>query len=97
MIVYKVKKDETLAIVAKKFNLSVESIKHDNNWSGEVFEGARLLIRESGKLHKVKPFEKISDIAKLYDISLSCLMNANFLSKPYVFAGQTLIIPENNG
>ncbi len=97
MIVYKVKKGETFALIAKKYNLSAETIKRDNDWHGELFEGARLILREAGITHKVKPFEKISEIADLYNVSLNLLMSANYLTKPYVFAGQTLIIPKNNG
>lgn len=94
MEVYKVKKGETFATIAKKFNLSAEALKKDNSWSGEIFEGARLIIREIGTVHHVKPFEKISEIASLYDMSIDSIMAANYLAKPYVFAGQTLVIPK---
>lgn len=94
MEVYKVKKGETFATIAKKFNLSAEALKKDNGWSSEVFEGARLVIREVGKIHHVKPFEKISEIALLYDTTIDSIMTANYLSQPYVFAGQTLVIPK---
>ena len=97
MQIYRVSKNETFSTIAKKFNLSAEALKRDNNWQGEVFEGARLIIRESEFIHRVKPFEKISDIAKYYDVELSTLMAANYLKQPYVFAGQTLVIPKRNG
>ena len=94
MEVYKVKKHETFSSIAKRFNLSAEALKKDNGWSGEVFEGARLIIREVGAVHRVKPFEKLSEIATLYELSVEELMKANYLLKPYVFAGQTLVIPK---
>ncbi len=93
MTIYKVQKGETFSSIAKKFQTSAELLKKENGFSIEVFEGARLIITGEGSLHKVKPFEKISDIADLYDISLERLMEANMLTKPYVFAGQTLVIP----
>ena len=93
MKVYKVKSGETFASIAKQFNLSVEVIKKENGWQGEVFEGARLLLNDSGISHRVKPFEKISDIATFYNVSVNTLMEINHMTKPYVFAGQTLVIP----
>lgn len=93
MIVYKVKQGETFSQIAKRFNLSVEVIKKENKWTCELFEGARLILNESGVSHRVKPFEKISDIANYYNVSLDKLMEINHMSKPYVFAGQTLVIP----
>ncbi len=93
MKVYKVKKGETFSSIAKKFNLSAELIKKENNFIGEIFEGARLLLNDTGISHRVKPFEKISDIAVFYNVSLDKLMEINHMTKPYVFAGQTLVIP----
>lgn len=93
MIVYKVSRGETFSSIAKKFNLSAELIKKDNRWKDEVFEGARIILNDSAISHRVKPFEKISDIATYYNVSLDKLMEINHMSKPYVFAGQTLVIP----
>lgn len=93
MKVYKVKKGETFSSIAKKFNLSTELIKKENGFVGEIFEGARLLLNDTGISHRVKPFEKISDIATFYNVSLDKLMEINHMTKPYVFAGQTLVIP----
>ena len=93
MTVYKVKKGETFSSIAKAFNLSAELIKKENGFVGEIFEGARLLLNDTGISHRVKPFEKISDIATFYNVSLDKLMEINHMTKPYVFAGQTLVIP----
>ena len=93
MKIYKVKNGETFASIAKRFNLSAEVIKKENGFNQEVFEGARLIISDTGLSHRVKPFEKISDIATFYNVSVNKLMEINHMTKPYVFAGQTLVIP----
>ncbi len=93
--IYKVQKGETFQSIAKKFNVSAEGLKHDNNFSCALFEGARLIIRPSKAVYTVKPFEKLSDIAVKINVSIEKLMKANYLDKPFVFAGQVLIIPND--
>ena len=91
--VYRVGKGETFVTIANKFNLSSEALKRDNGFTGEVFEGARLIIRPSKCVYKVKPFEKLSDIAHALGVTPELLMEANGLRRPYVFAGQILVMP----
>jgi len=93
--VYKVGFGETFSTIAVKFGVSSEGLKHDNNFTEEVFEGARIIIRPSKAVYTVKPFEKLSEIAEKLNIPLKKLMDANFLTKPFVFAGQVLIVPED--
>lgn len=92
--VYKVKKGDTFLSIATKFNLSSEALKRDNGFQEEVFEGARLIIRPSKCVYVVKPFEKLSDIAKKLNVCVEDLMSYNGLRKPYVFAGQILVVAD---
>ncbi|MBQ2714695.1 MAG: LysM peptidoglycan-binding domain-containing protein [Clostridia bacterium] len=94
--VYKVQKGETFLSIARKFNVNAEGLKHDNNFQGELFEGARIIIRPSKAVYTVKPFEKLSDIALKLNVNVQKLMDANYLKKPFVFAGQVLIIPSDD-
>ena len=90
--VYRVEKGDTFLSIATKLNLSSEALKGDNPGFSEVFEGARLIIKPSKCIYVVKPFEKLSDIAKKLDVTIEALMEMNGLRKPYVFAGQVLVI-----
>lgn len=92
MDVYRVEKGDTFLSIATKFNLSSEALKRDNGFTGEVYEGARLIIRPSRCVYIVKPFEKLSDIAQKLEVSVERLMSTNGLRKPYVFAGQILVV-----
>ena len=92
--VYRVKKGDTFLSIATEFNLSSEALKRDNGFQGEVYEGARLIIRPSKCVYVVKPFEKLSDIAKKLDVTTEALMATNGLRKPYVFAGQILVVAD---
>lgn len=96
LTVYKVGKGESFSTIAVKFGVSSEGLRHDNGFSGEVFEGARLIIRPSKTVHTVKPFEKLSDIASFYHLTTAELMSANYITKPFVFAGQVLVIPKED-
>lgn len=93
--VYRVEKGDTFASIGAKFGVSPEGIKFDNNFSCALFEGARLIIRPTKSIYTVKPFEKLSEIAVKLNVSLTKLMEANKLDKPFVFAGQVLIIPDD--
>ena len=92
--VYKVQKGDTFASIATKFGVSAEGLKFDNNFNCNLFEGARLIIRPSKAIYTVKPFEKLSEIALKLNVSLNALLEANHLERPFVFAGQVLIIPD---
>ena len=90
--VYQVKKNDTFLSIATKFNLSLELLKRDNGFVGEVHEGARLIIKPSKCVYTVKPFEKLSDIATKLGVGQENLMQMNGLRRPYVFAGQILVV-----
>ncbi len=101
IIEYKAKKGDTLAKIAKKFGITVETIKWANNLKSErIREGQVLKIPPvSGVVHKVKPGETIYSIAKKYKVDPQKIVNFIFneFADPETFAlrpGQILYVPD---
>jgi LysM repeat protein len=99
-ISYLVKAGDSLWVIAKTFNVSVESIKTANNLSGDtIFSGQSLLIPQSasgGITYRVKPGDKLWDIARTYAVSIESIKAANNLNSDYLLADQEIIIPTTN-
>ena len=100
IINYKVRKGDTLSKIAKKFGITVETIKWANNLKGDrVKVGQVLKIPPvSGVVHKVKPGETIYSIAKKYKVDPQNIVNFPFneFADPDTFAlrpGQILYVP----
>lgn len=90
--VYLVKKDDTLAEIARRENSTVSAIKKLN--SVVLFEGERLIIpKNRGKIHIVKPFESLESIAALYNTDSQTIASYNGINA--VFLGQTVYIPQD--
>ena len=94
--IYTVKSGDSLKEIALKFHTTPTIISRDNNLTIPPHPGMRLLIREVGILHYVKPFEKLSSIAKIYDVSVENIIYKNNLVSPELFVGQILCIPKEN-
>ena len=94
--IYTVKKGDSLKEIALKFHTTPTIISKDNNLTISPYPGMRLIIREAGILHYVKPFEKLSSIAKKYDVSVENIISKNNLLTPELFVGQILSIPKEN-
>jgi len=77
IIDYEVKSGETLASIASKFGISVDSIKWSNNLKSDLIKpGQRLKIPpEEGVVHKVAPGESIYSIAKKYGVPAQNIVN----------------------
>jgi len=77
VIDYKVSSGETLASIASKFGISVDSIKWSNNLKNDLIKpGQNLKIPpEEGVVHKVSAGENIYSIAKRYDVSAQNIVN----------------------
>jgi len=77
IIDYEVKKGETLASIASKFGISVDSIKWSNNLKSDLIKpGQRLKIPpEEGVVHKVTAGESIYSIAKKYGVPAQNIVN----------------------
>ena len=95
--VYLVRKGDTLAEIAKAFNVSVNTIIWTNDIkNGKVNPGDELIILPiSGVQHIVKSGDTLESIARLYKGDLSEIMSYNELSSSSKLAvGDTIIIPD---
>ena len=77
IIDYEVKKGETLASIASKFGVSVDSIKWSNNLKNDLIKPGQILKipPEEGVVHKVAAGENIYSIAKKYDVPAQNIVN----------------------
>ncbi|MGN0796549.1 MAG: LysM peptidoglycan-binding domain-containing protein [Christensenellales bacterium] len=78
MIVYKVKKDDTLIGIARNFKTTVAKIKELNKIENVRF-GERLIIEEGDGKHEytVGPFETLTTIAKKFGTTEAALKSLN--------------------
>lgn len=98
---YTVKGGETLASIAKKFDISVDTIKWANNLKSDLIKPNQILKISpvTGIIHKVTSGENIYTIAKKYHTNAQNILNFPFnsfedLDTFSLMAGQTLYVPE---
>jgi len=74
---YEVRYGETLASIASKFGISVDSIKWSNNLKNDLIKPRQILKipPEEGVVHKVSAGENIYSIAKKYDVPAQNIVN----------------------
>jgi len=101
VVEYVVKKGDTVASIAKKFGISVDTIIWANNLkSTKIKAGQRLKIPPvTGVVHKVRRGETVYSIAKKYRVNPQNIVDFPFNTflndETFALAvGQTLIIPE---
>ncbi|OGL59994.1 hypothetical protein A3H10_02355 [Candidatus Uhrbacteria bacterium RIFCSPLOWO2_12_FULL_46_10] len=94
---YIVKEGDTLAGIAVKFHLQLNTILLTNNLSARslIRPGQKLIILPvDGLLHTVKKGESLGSIAKKYQVTAENILSFNRLpTAKSVLAGQTLIVP----
>ena len=98
---YTVRGGETLASIAKKFDISVDTIKWANNLKSDLIKpNQELKIPPvTGIVHKVASGETIYSIAKKYNTNAQNILNFPFnsfedLDTFSLVAGQTLYVPD---
>ena len=96
MTVHRVKKGETLSSIAKLYNTAVKVIENDNGIS-DIYVGARLVIRSGIKIHVVRPFEKLENVARQYGVTEELVKEVNNLKNNAVYTGQQIVIPSGEG
>ena len=101
IITYTVQKGDTLSTIARKFGVSVETIKWGNNLTGDYLTvGDELsILPVTGLQYKVSSGETIYTIAKKLDTEPQKIVDFPFndFANPETFslvAGQTLIVPD---
>ncbi|MCQ6276328.1 LysM peptidoglycan-binding domain-containing protein [Bacillus sp. V3B] len=91
-IYYQVSSGETLWIISRKFNTSVDHIKRANNLTSDVLQlNQRLIIPKA--FHIVKTGDYLTVLAKKYGTTVDGIKKANILASDTTRLGQTLIIP----
>lgn len=98
---YLVKAGDTLDAIAKRFDVSVDTIKWANNLKGDTIKpGQTLKIPPiTGVVHKVVAGETVHSIAKKYGVTAQNIINYiwNEFADPDTFAlnaGQILYVPD---
>lgn len=101
IITYTVQKGDTLSTIARKFGISVETIKWENDLSGEfITVGDELrILPVTGVAHKVTQGDTVYTIAKKYDTDAQKIVNFIFndFANTETFsliAGQILFVPD---
>lgn len=96
---YIVKKGDTLYSIAKKFNISIDEIKSNNNLINDILSiGQELLInpiQNDYQEYIVVPGDTLYSIARKYNTTVSQLADLNNLNSTILSIGQKLLIPLN--
>ena len=83
--------------IAYKFDVNLSALKKANGLaSNNIKVGQKLIIpnvKSSKKVHVVQKGESIFKIAKMYDVSLSEIYNANSLESGKIYPGQKIYVP----
>lgn len=100
---HKVRRGENLSVIARRYGISLSSLKRINNIRGSrIYIGQRLTLPGSSraissiqrsKTHRVSRGENLSLIAKKYAIRVSDIKKANKMRGSRIFPGQKLEIP----
>ncbi len=96
---YRVRPDDNLWKIARKFGTSVTNLKRINHLSGStIHPGQRLRVRHGASgtyvKHRIRPGETISLIAKRYRTSVKAIKRANGMTSSRIIAGKTINIPQ---
>lgn len=101
VVLYTVEKGDTLSTIAKKFDVSVETIKWSNNLTSDnVTVGDELkVLPVTGVQHKVAKGETVLTIAKKYNTEAQKIVDFPFndFANPETFSlveGQMLVVPD---
>jgi murein DD-endopeptidase MepM/ murein hydrolase activator NlpD len=93
---YTVRSGDSLASIAKRFGLNMDTIVSANGISSAlaVKIGAQLRVPNiNGLIYKVRPGDQLVSIAKRYKIDTTRIVDANDLGSSVLVSGQSLFIP----
>jgi peptidoglycan DL-endopeptidase LytE len=102
---HRVKKNESVHTLAKKYHVTVEELKSANNLVGDNLKAKQLLVipprtvassgSSDGSVYKVKKSETLSRIAQKTGISVAELKRLNGIKSSRVKAGKVLVLKES--
>ncbi len=83
---YRVQKNDTVSILANRFNLPVTEIIAENNLKKEIEEGDVLLLEKNERpLYTVKPTDTVFSLAEKFGTTPEKILEDNRL--PYIWFG----------
>jgi peptidoglycan endopeptidase LytE len=91
---YTVKKEDSLASISKKYSISIEEIKDNNNLKSiKLKPGQQLLVKRVGpKTYVVKKGDSLYRIARRFDIEIDELRDINELETDSLKPGQIIFL-----
>ena len=93
---YRVRSGDSLASIAKRFGLYVDTIISANGISGSaaIRPGAQLRIPNiNGLIYKVRPSDSLASVSKRFKTETTRIVDANDLGSSRLIPGQSLFIP----
>jgi len=100
-LVYTVKRGDSLYLIARSFNTSIQRIRSQNNLRSDTLQVGQKLVIQSGTpegatFHTVRSGDTPYKIAARYGMNLSVLLNLNGLTtRSKIYPGQKLIVTSN--
>jgi N-acetylmuramoyl-L-alanine amidase len=95
---YRVKRGDSLSVIAQRYNVSLAELKSENSISSNTIHvGQELTIPGVGgaeqEEHTIRRGETLSEIAQRYQVSLGSLRLENNITNDRIMVGQVLKIP----
>jgi N-acetylmuramoyl-L-alanine amidase len=95
---YRVKRGDSLSVIAQRYNVSLAELKSVNSISSNTIHvGQELTIPGVGvavqEEHTIRRGETLSEIAQRYQVSLGSLRQVNNINHDRIMVGQVLKIP----
>lgn len=93
---YTVGRNETLATIAARFNLSVEQLRWSNpsTFAREPGPGDKLQISPvPGVVITVQPGDTLPNIARIFHLNAQAIADFNYLTTGQVMPGEQLVLP----
>jgi membrane-bound lytic murein transglycosylase D len=100
-LVYTVKRGDSLYLIARSFNTSIQRIKSQNNLRSDTLQVGQKLVIQSGTpegatFYTVRRGDTPFEIAQKHGMNLSVLLNLNGLTtRSKIYPGQKLIVTNN--
>ncbi len=82
---YRVQKEDSINLIAQKFNAPIGRLIFNNNLTREVSAGDIILIEQAETVYLVKPLDTIEDLALKFNQTPQEILDKNHLM--YIYAG----------
>lgn len=94
IINYIVQEGDNLSQIAESFDVSINTIKWENNISGSIKPGQELrILPVTGVRHTIKKGDTFASIAKMYDVETEDITIFNNIDATKLIPGNKIIIP----